>query len=204
MHSVPGRPRRPETEDAILDAALHVIEWEGYANLGFERVARISGVAKATIYRRYACRGELAADVLLREAQRRWPPTEKMYSPESYVRNVFSAVNGLAPGLKGLMADAQLDERFTSSFRSRFIAQRREALKKVLAHDARFLRLSEGQLDLAADLVFGPMWYRLLVGHAAVDDHLAEQLVELIVQWSDMQALHYAPSGPTSSRLGKR
>src|SRR5688500_7888301 len=52
----PGRPRREETDRSIHDAALTLLRDRGPAAVTVEAVAAGSGVAKTTIYRRYADR----------------------------------------------------------------------------------------------------------------------------------------------------
>lgn len=57
-----GRPRSAASRDAILDAAFLVLTKRGYAGLTIEAVAEAAGAGKATIYRWWANRGELAVD----------------------------------------------------------------------------------------------------------------------------------------------
>lgn len=56
-----GRPRSPDADRAIMDATARVLKEEGYAGMSIERIAAEAGVGKATIYRRYRNRQELAA-----------------------------------------------------------------------------------------------------------------------------------------------
>jgi AcrR family transcriptional regulator len=59
-----GRPRRPETDDAILSAALALFMEGGLDGASFEQVARRAGVTRATIYRRWSSREALVARAL--------------------------------------------------------------------------------------------------------------------------------------------
>ena len=59
-----GRPRSAEADDAILDAALDQFCDYGYDGLSVERVAAGAGVAKTTIYRRWANAADLALDAM--------------------------------------------------------------------------------------------------------------------------------------------
>jgi AcrR family transcriptional regulator len=56
------RPRRRGSalEDAILDAVVDLLEESGYGELTFEAVAQRAGAGKASIYRRWGTRVELA------------------------------------------------------------------------------------------------------------------------------------------------
>lgn len=54
-----GRPRDASIEARVFDAAMAVYAEGGWAAFSFEAVARRSGVGKASLYRRWAGRGEL-------------------------------------------------------------------------------------------------------------------------------------------------
>ena len=56
------RPRRrgAALEDAILDAVIEILDESGYAELTFEAVAQRAGAGKASIYRRWPTRVDLA------------------------------------------------------------------------------------------------------------------------------------------------
>ena len=59
-----GRPRSPEVDAAILDAALRLLAAEGYARMTVDRVAAEAGVSKAAIYLRYRGKADLATAAL--------------------------------------------------------------------------------------------------------------------------------------------
>jgi AcrR family transcriptional regulator len=61
-----GRPRDEQVGDAILDAALELLIESGYAGMGMEAVAIRAGVAKTTVYRRWATKENLVIDALAR------------------------------------------------------------------------------------------------------------------------------------------
>jgi len=83
--------------------------------------------------------------------------------------------------LAALIAEAQRDKPFATEFRERLIDVRREALRTLLARARDRGELNpEVNLELLADVVYGTMWYRLLVGHAKLDDRLADSLAQLV------------------------
>ncbi|MBX3504320.1 MAG: TetR/AcrR family transcriptional regulator [Parvibaculum sp.] len=59
-----GRPRDNEADKAILDAALGLFIERGAAGTSLEEVARRAGVARTTLYRRWASREALLADAI--------------------------------------------------------------------------------------------------------------------------------------------
>jgi AcrR family transcriptional regulator len=54
-----GRPRSPQADQAIFSATRRLLEDVGYQRLTIEGVAAEAGVAKTTIYRRYAHKAQL-------------------------------------------------------------------------------------------------------------------------------------------------
>ena len=62
--NAPGRPRDPETEQRILDAALRLLAEEGYSRMSLDGVAAEAGVSKPTIYRRWSSKADLATAAL--------------------------------------------------------------------------------------------------------------------------------------------
>lgn len=59
-----GRPRSLVSEQAILDATLHILSTEGYVALTVDRVATLAKASKATLYRRWRTKEELVLAVL--------------------------------------------------------------------------------------------------------------------------------------------
>ncbi len=60
-----GRPRSPENDGAILDAAAALLREQGFARMSMEGVAAAAGVSKPTLYLRYASKAELVVAVLV-------------------------------------------------------------------------------------------------------------------------------------------
>src|SRR3954454_1253829 len=55
-----GRPLDPEIDDAIVRAAAEVLQTHGIQRMTVPGVAAAAGVAKTTVYRRYATPAQLA------------------------------------------------------------------------------------------------------------------------------------------------
>lgn len=70
----PGRPRDQAVDDAILRATIELFVEHGVEGANIEQIARRSGVARATIYRRWPGREELLTDALLKV---RRPPEQE-------------------------------------------------------------------------------------------------------------------------------
>ncbi|MBY6003201.1 TetR/AcrR family transcriptional regulator [Salipiger bermudensis] len=62
-----GARRNPETEAAVLDAAVAIVEEKGISGLSMEAVARRARAGKATLYRWWPTRGALLMAVYQRQ-----------------------------------------------------------------------------------------------------------------------------------------
>jgi AcrR family transcriptional regulator len=94
-----GRPRRPEADAEILEAALAMLRVGGYRELSLDEVARRAGTAKSSIYRRWPSKAALAAEIVRREVP----------APEGDLVHAFDALlNGPMGGVvASLIGEAQ-------------------------------------------------------------------------------------------------
>ncbi|UQX02748.1 TetR/AcrR family transcriptional regulator [Streptomyces sp. RerS4] len=186
-----GRVRSQEAHDAVLAAAAELLEEVGYQGVTMEGVARRADVAKSTVYRWWKSKPVLVMDAYRATVEARMP-TPDTGSLAGDLTEFVAALYRVAAhplrvkALRGLMAEAQLDPDFAEPFRQ-WVESRRGALKELLLRAADRGELPPPathpdtetgtgtpsapglDLDLAVDQVFGPFWYRLLVGHAPLD-----------------------------------
>ncbi|MFC7110976.1 helix-turn-helix domain-containing protein [Nonomuraea rubra] len=59
-----GRPRDPETDAAILRAALELFIERGVEGTSMEQIAKRAGVGKLTVYRRWSTKEDLIAQAV--------------------------------------------------------------------------------------------------------------------------------------------
>src|SRR5580693_7891479 len=62
----PGRPRDPDVDRRVADAAVALFGEAGWAGFSMEAVARRAGVGKASIYLRWQAKEDLLAEALRR------------------------------------------------------------------------------------------------------------------------------------------
>ena len=63
-HVTPGRPRDPEVDRRIAQAALDLFADAGWAGFAMETVARRAGVGKASLYLRWSTKEALLTDAV--------------------------------------------------------------------------------------------------------------------------------------------
>jgi AcrR family transcriptional regulator len=181
-----GRQRSEETRQAILAAALDELGERGFAGLTIEGVAARAGAGKQTIYRWWPSLADVVLDGMLERAADLVPdPSTGTLAGDlrEFLSATFRQRGVQREVLRALMAQAVLDPVFGAAFRERFILTRRAALRAVLDRGA-----ARGELDpavdpdLLVDVVFGVLWYRLLIGHAPLDGGEGEALASLVLR----------------------
>ena len=181
-----GRPRSAECHGAILDSVLQLMNKEGYNAVTIEGVARHAGVGKQTIYRWWGSRAELILEAFANHAADMVPTPDRGSLREDLevfmnagFKRLFRDYGAI---MRGLMADAVLDPDFNKILREAFILKRRAATRVILERGVERGEISkEADLELMIDMLFGPVWFRLLVQHAKLDAAFARQLVGAVI-----------------------
>ncbi len=181
-----GRPRSAECHGAILDAVLQLMQKDGYNAVTIEGVARHAGVGKQTIYRWWGSRAELILDAFARHAADLVPTPDRGSLREDLEVFINAGFKRLSRDygaiMRGLMADAVLDPEFNRILREAFISRRRAATREILRRGVERGEIApDTDLELMIDMLFGPVWFRLLVQHARLDAGFARQLVQAIL-----------------------
>ncbi len=181
-----GRPRSEHSHEAILDAVLKLLEDEGYGALTIEGVARQAGVGKQTIYRWWKCRAELVLEAYANHTSSKIPIPDKgalRADLEAFLTAGCKRLTDISgPIMRGLMADAVLDDEFREVLLDAFLRKRKEAFKGLLRRGAERGELSaETDLNVVCDMVFGAIWHRLLLKQGRLDARFARQLAALVI-----------------------
>jgi AcrR family transcriptional regulator len=183
-----GRPRDERTDRAILEAARELIAEVGVYELRTEDLAARAGVGKGAIYRRYGSKDDLVAAAI-----------GSMVSEEIAVPDTGSTRDDLlvlmreavdlyrGPGAGRLMANLvgamARKPKLATAVREGFLSGRRAALSGVLRRGVERGDLRpEVDLELALDVLGGPLFYRLLITGGPIDERLAEGVAGLILR----------------------
>jgi AcrR family transcriptional regulator len=185
----PGRPRSEKAHKAILAAAMELLLDQGLHAMSMDDVARRAGVSKATIYRWWPSKDRLALDALATE----WAST-----PPAGQRHTGSLRGDLLtrflPWLRqlnrkpyarvvaGLVAEAQTHPEFAELYRKHFVQPRRDATRELLllARDRGEIAANTN-LEVTLDMLYGPIYHRLLHGHAPLTERFAQQVIDNVI-----------------------
>ena len=184
----PNIHRRSErTHRAILSSAAELLKEVGYANLTIQAIADRAGVSNKTIYRWWSNKAAVVmeafaiatADIVT------IPDTGSLQADLlAFIQAAFVAHQALKFGetMVSLVAAIQTDPTLAIAFREQFIKQRRDAVREVLERAIKSGELRASlDVEVVIDSIYGPIFYRLLIGHAPLDNQFAEALVNQLL-----------------------
>jgi AcrR family transcriptional regulator len=178
---------RSDTDDRILQATRELLIELGVDRLTIEGVAARSGVAKTTIYRRYRSKHDLALAVLLRMVNQIVSVPDRGDTRTELIEFVNGAVTVLGSTLmgrvmQGLVSDLATDSTLAEAFRGQIVAARLTEVRRLLDQGiARGDLRSDLDYELVHELLFGPVYYRLLLSGAPLDAALAQRIVDAVM-----------------------
>lgn len=181
-----GRPRSELSRRAIVEATISILESEGYENLKIMDVARTAGVGKQTIYRWWRSKAELVIEAVLEETAKhiKVPCTGSLTEDlRQLIRASCHRLRSTSSGaiIVGLLMAGRRDAATLKLFREQFIETRRDVIRSIFKkYQSRREIKPDINTELVMDLIFGAIWYRLLMEHAPLDDPFADELIDYI------------------------
>jgi AcrR family transcriptional regulator len=182
-----NRRRNQRSHQAILKAAAELLQEKGYGALCIEAIAARAGVGKQTIYRWWSSKAAVIMEAYASQAAPNVPTPDTGSVKKDLcqiLRQLFTVLTKTTAGaaVTGLIAEAQTDPNIAQAFREQFLESRTEATRRILERGiARGELRPDLNLELVIDAIYGPVWYRLLLKHAPLDDGFAEELVNLVM-----------------------
>ncbi len=179
--------RKARTDAAILAATRELLAERGVEHLTVEGVAARAGVAKTTIYRRWRSKDELALAVLLDMVEQIVEVPDLGDIRAELIALLDTAVQILGTTLmgrvmQGLASDLATDPALGRSFRERVVGYRVSEVRRLLDRAVERGELRPGlDVDLVHELLFGPVYYRLLLSGGRLDERLAERIVDAVL-----------------------
>jgi AcrR family transcriptional regulator len=170
-----GRPRSEGCRQKVLAAADTLFTRDGLARMSVDAVAQQAGVSKATIYRWWPNKAAIVMEALLTSSEAEVYVPTSPYPEEDLIARVRRTV-ALFRGPRGrviasLIGQAQSDPEIAEAYRQHLLGPRRVAMRAAIqrAVDAGIYR-PDIDFDLATDVLYGPLYQRLLLRHAPFDE----------------------------------
>jgi AcrR family transcriptional regulator len=182
-----GRPRDPDTEVKILGATRAILAESGMRALTVEAVAARAGVAKTTIYRRYRSRHDLALAVLvdmIRTVTSIPDLGDTRRELIQLLRGTLIVLGETLMGrvMQGLVTELASDPHLSRAFREQVIPLRRGEVARALERGvARGDLRPDPDVALVHELLFGPVYYRLLLSGEALEPVFADLIVDALL-----------------------
>lgn len=185
----PGRPRDPQADAAILDAAQAVLRDCGFGGFTVDAVATRAGVGKATIYRRWTSREDLLLDVASAIVEPQKDPDTgslrndliELFSA-AYVAKTRALASERGDLMAAIVAEAGVNPELKRLVHE-FLDQRRDLTRAIVER-----AVLRGELavdidrDLLIDLIAGPLFYRTALSGRGVDGAIVTIVVDIVLQ----------------------
>ncbi|WP_256757909.1 TetR/AcrR family transcriptional regulator [Cohnella sp. WQ 127256] len=182
MQGKRGRPRNMVTQNSILTASYDLLLESGFGAVTVEKIADLAKVSKATIYKWWPNKAAVVMDGFLSAAAARLPVPDT----GSVYKDMLEHATNMARFMTSregsifleIIGEGQVDSALADAFRTRYIQPRRLEVRGVLDKGLRRGELKKNlDIALCTDLIYGPIFYRLLVSGDPVDDNYVKQLV---------------------------
>jgi AcrR family transcriptional regulator len=183
-----GRPRSERARKAILEAASELLLARGLSAVSMDAVAERAGVSKATIYRWWPTKETLALDALYTEwaAARPHPrDTGSLRGDLLSLLRPWARLAGSRPYgrvVAALLTEAQTDPVFAAEYRERFVEPRRQQARDIFRRAIERGEIpADTKVEVALDLLYGPLYHRLLHGHAPLNDRFVREVIDMVL-----------------------
>jgi AcrR family transcriptional regulator len=183
--AIAPRWRSRRAESAILEATIVLLGEAGFSGLTIDGIAARAGVGKATIYRHWSSKAELAV-----EAFKAFIPPLDDPDTGSFADDVRAVVLQIVDGLSNsplagilpsLVEAAERDPELEGLFKE-FGSTRRAVLRGVFTRAARRGELRDGlDIDVAIDVLVGPIFTRRLITRVPVTRKHANAVLDLVL-----------------------
>ncbi|MCW2850156.1 MAG: transcriptional regulator, TetR family [Marmoricola sp.] len=182
-----GRPRDPEADGRILAAASALILLRGFDSMTVDEVATSAGVGKATVYRRWARKEDLAV-AAMEQLYRSEMPTPDTGSIREDLRQAYASALTFINSATGTdyvrttIKESMRDDRIATLYRE--AAERTEASSMVMFDRA----IARGEVrpdipkHIAVQLMGGIIAMRATTGQPMPGMEDLDQMVDFVLQ----------------------
>ena len=188
-----GRPRSEGTRTQILAATMRLLETRTVQSISIEAIAREAGVGKATIYRWWDSKALVVIDAFMEHHIVKTPMPRNLPPGQAIASHLVSLIHEYS-GWSGrivaqIIAEGQADLAVLRKFRERFHYGRRALVREVLEEwrVAERIRAPEN-IETMAELLYAPVYMRLLTGAGPLDDRFAQQHINYVYALLGAQA----------------
>ena len=184
-----GRPRDPNIDRAVIEATQTQLAASGYHRMSVDTIAAAAGTTKATIYKRWASKADLATAAVSALIEEEAPPDtgsalgDLLAYLEVFRRRIE---HNRGMGIIGaLLAEQTHTPELLDLFRERVLLPRRSLIRRALEKAADRGEIREDvDLDITVSMLIGSYYAEYITGRQ-IPDGWAAQTVGTI--WSGIR-----------------
>jgi AcrR family transcriptional regulator len=181
-----GRPPSEAARRAILKAARELLDEGGVLSMTMEGIAARAGVGKPTVYRHWSNRYEVVMAALIEATAAAEAPVLPG-APLEALRQQLHGLAGLFTSPAGrnvamMLVSGYGETALSKAFRTHFVQARRDEGRGLLRQAVAGGEIRPDiDLEIALDLVYGPVFYRLTMAHAPIDATFVDALLREVL-----------------------
>ncbi|WHY71832.1 TetR/AcrR family transcriptional regulator [Fictibacillus enclensis] len=178
-----NQTKQPRNKEKILEATISVLDRTGYLCLTIEGIAAEAGVGKATIYRWWPTKAHLVLDAFLMVTECAFPFDLNDSIKNNFVQQLKNLADVFSTTLgRSMLAIIVEDKGISDAFYTSYLSLRRR-------DSAAFLRQAmeregieaEVNIGILLDMLFGPIYFRILIYKQTPDERFISELVDHVI-----------------------
>ena len=196
----PGRPPNEAARRSVLEAAYRIVVNEGLGRLTIERVAAETGVGKPTIYRLCTNAQELAMAAFMAQPESEPAPARQRSTRRAIRAQLVQVIDTFASPrgrqITLTMASADPQSEIAKAFRNQVILKSRNTGRGLLVSGVASGEIkAAANIDAVLDMLYGPVFFRLLAGHLPLSAGFADDLIDTVFDGIAAQPASRARAG---------
>jgi AcrR family transcriptional regulator len=194
--ATPGQSRKPagaavlqpDKTDAIVTAFYDLLTESGHDKLTMDRVAARAGVGKAALYRRWRSKEQMLTELVAALGEDQDTPPPDLGNLRDDLRALLADTIDIGNDplirqvIAYVIATARSSPELIQAMR-RLPGPSREAAQVILQRAIDRGELARGtDLQIALDLITGPMWMRVIIAGETLDPDYARRLTAMVLR----------------------
>ncbi len=180
-----GRPRSEEARSRILSAAVELVQAGGLAAATMTAVAARAKVSKVTVYRWWSSPGAIVLEGLLDRAHATIVSPPGATAQQAMAHQIHALVelyrdDETGAIIRAITSRSESDPRLRDAFRKYWLMPRRVVASEILREG-----IAAGEvrpdinIEASLDLLYAPVYFRLIYEHLPLDEDFAAQIMDL-------------------------
>lgn len=185
-----GRPPRSEavSHGRIIEAVFELMRERPLDDVSIEEIAHRAGVGKPTIYKWWPNKAALLLDMFKERVVPHFPVNSTTTAEEAIrqqAKELVRLLNGTFGKVSAqIIAEGQSDPTVIADYRENYVRMRRNLTIPVIERgyaSGEFKRRVEPHLLI--DMIYGPIYYRLLVRYLPLDQQFIDDLLDHVLAY---------------------